>query len=97
MLLYLLSGALLGIGSWLYRKQETLKNYAQVLFAGGLAAVYFTTYAAHHIPTLQVIRSAAVDGVLLLGWAAFVVWLADRRKSEILALFAVGLAFYSRS
>src|SRR4030095_3259765 len=59
------------------------------------AAVYFTTYGAHHIPALQVISSAVLDGALLLGWAGYVVWLADRRKSEVLALFAVGLAFYS--
>lgn len=95
MLLYMLSGTLLGVGAWLYRKQEAMKNYAQVLFAGGLAAVYFTTYAAHHLPTLQVIRSAVLDGALLFCWAGIVVWLADRRKSETLALFAVGLAFYS--
>jgi hypothetical protein len=94
-LLYLMSGTLLGLGSWLYRKQEALKNYAQVLFAGGLAAAYFTTYGAHHIPGLRIISSAVVDGALLLGWAGYVVWLADRRKSEVLALFAVGLAFYS--
>jgi uncharacterized membrane protein len=94
-LLYMMSGALLGLGAWLYRKQETLKNYAQVLFAGGLAAAYFTTYGAHHVAPLRVIGSAIVDGALLLGWAGYVVWLADRRKSEVLALFAVGLAFYS--
>ena len=50
-LLYLASAALLVAGGWWQRKaaKESLKNYAQVLFAGGLAAVYFTTYAAHHI------------------------------------------------
>lgn len=94
-LLYLASGALLGIGTWLQRKQETLKNYAQVLQAGGLAAVYFTTYAAHHFPTLEIIHSAVVDGALLLGWAGFITWLADRKKSEVLALFAVLLAYYT--
>src|SRR5258707_15291293 len=39
-LLYLASGLLLGTGAWLQRKQESMKNYAQVLVAGGLAAVY---------------------------------------------------------
>ena len=40
-LLYLASGLLLGFGAWWQRKsvKESLKNYAQVLFAGGLAAV----------------------------------------------------------
>ncbi|MBI3191945.1 MAG: DUF2339 domain-containing protein, partial [Pedosphaera parvula] len=97
LMLYLGSGALLGAGAWFQRKkgQDSLKNYGQVLFAGGLAAVYFTTYAAHHIPALKVIQSAIADGALLLGWAGFIVWLADRRKSETLSLFAIGLAYYT--
>jgi uncharacterized membrane protein len=96
-LLYLASGLLLGAGAWWQRRnvKESLKNYAQVLFAGGLAAVYFTTYAAHHIPPLRVIESALLDGALLLAWAGVIMWIADRRKSEVMALFAVGLAFYS--
>lgn len=96
-LLYLASGLLLGAGAWWQRKSvgESLHNYAQVLFAGGLAAVYFTTYAAHHLPTLRVIESPLLDGALLLGWAGFIAWIADRRKSELLALFATGLAYYT--
>lgn len=96
-LLYLASGALLGAGTWWQRKnvKESLKNYAQVLFAGGLAAVYFTTYAAHHFENLRVIQSPLLDGLLLFAWAAFIAWIADRKKSEVLALFAVGLAYYT--
>ena len=96
-LLYLASGLLLGACAWWQRRtvKESLKNYAQVLFAGGLAVVYFTTYAAHHIPPLRVIESALLDGTLLLAWAGVIMWIADRRKSEVMALFAVGLAFYS--
>jgi uncharacterized membrane protein len=96
-LLYLASGMLLGAGAWWQRKavKESLKNYAQVLFAGGLAAVYFTTYAAHHIEQLKVIQSAGTDGVLLLIWAGFMVWIADHKKSEVLALFAILLAYYT--
>jgi uncharacterized membrane protein len=96
-LLYLASGALLGVGAWWQRRnvKESLKNFAQVVFAGGLAAVYFTTYAAHHIPPLRIIASPLVDGALLLGWAGVIAWIADRRKSEVMALFAVGLAFFT--
>ena len=96
-LLYLASGLLLGAGAWWQRRaaKVTLKNYAQVLFAGGLAAVYFTTYAAYHVPALRIITNPIVDGLLLLAWAGFIAWLADRRKSEVMALFAIGLAFYS--
>jgi hypothetical protein len=96
-LLYVAGAALLGAGAWLQRKREkeSLRNYGQVLFAGGLAAVYFTTYAAHYVAVLRVIASPLLDGFLLLAWAAFIVWIADRRKSEVLAVFAVALAYYT--
>jgi hypothetical protein len=96
-LLYLASGLLLGAGAWWQRQavKESLRNFGQVLFAGGLAAVYFTTYAAHHVEPLRVVSSALLDGLLLLAWAGFIAWIADRRKSEVLALFAVGLACYT--
>jgi hypothetical protein len=96
-LLYLASVALLVAGAWWQRKaaKEALKNYAQVLFAGGLAAVYFTTYAAYYNEHLKVIQDRVLDGALLLAWAGFMVWVADRKKSEVLALFAVGLAYYT--
>ncbi len=96
LLLYAASGVLLGAGTWWHRTaKETLKNYAQVLFAGGLAALYFTTYGAHHLESLRVIESTFLDGVLLLGCAGFMVWTADRWRSEILAMFGVGLAYYT--
>ena len=96
-LLYFSSALLLGAGWWWQRKaaKETLKNYAQVLFAGGLASLYFTTYAAHHIEPLQIIQSPVLDGVLLLVCAGFMIWAAERKKSEVLAFFAVGLAYYT--
>lgn len=95
-LMYLGSGLLLAAGAWGMQRaaRESLKNYAQVLFAGGLAAVYFTTYAAHHLENLRVIHSAALDGALLLAWAGFMVWIADRRRAEVLAWFGVGLGYY---
>jgi hypothetical protein len=43
----------------------------------------------------KVISSAVLDGTLLLAWAGFMVWVADRKKSEVLALFAVSLAYYA--
>lgn len=96
-LLYLASGLLLAGGAWWQRRgvKASLKNYAQVLFAGGLAAVYFTTYAAHYAPPVRVISSALLDGTLLFLWAGVMAWIADRRQSEVMALFAVCLAFFT--
>jgi uncharacterized membrane protein len=99
-LLYLGAGALAGFGAWLERSRQAreqpgLQNYARVVLAGGLAAIYYVTYAAHYYPNLQVIASPLAAGALLLAWTAFMVWLADRRNSEVLATGAILLAFYT--
>ncbi len=96
-LLYLASAVLLGAGWWWQGRavKDALRNYAQVLFAGGLGALYFTTYAAHHLEQLQVIQRAWLDGLPLLGCAGLMVWAAERKRSELLAFFAVGLAYYT--
>ena len=77
----------------LFRSQ--LKNYGQVLLAGGFAGVYFTTYAAHVIPQVQIIDSATFALLLLFAWGGFMVWVADRLKSETVALFAIGASYYA--
>ncbi len=65
------------------------------MLAGGLAAVYYVTYAAHWNPLLRVVANPVVAGGLLLAWTAFMVFLAHRRNSETLATFAILLAFYT--
>ncbi len=96
-LLYTASAALLVLGGRLQKNTNSasLSNYGGVLFAGGLAAVYFTTYCAHHLPALRIIESALLDGILLLGCAAIILWRADRQKSQTLAFLSFGLAFYT--
>jgi hypothetical protein len=94
-LLYLTGGALMASGAWLDRTRETMRNYARVLIAGGAAAIYYTTYAAHFVERLRVIESPIIGGTLLLALAGGIVWLAERRRSETLALLAVLLAYYT--
>ncbi len=98
-LIYAAGLALIGGGTWCQsdKANEKMRNFGNVVFAGGLSAIYFATYAAHHIEYLRVITSPLVDGALLLLWAVIVVWLADRKKSEVLALFAIGLSYYTSS
>ena len=94
-LFYLLSAAMGGVGFWLQRTKEQLKNYGQVLLAGGFAGVYFTTYAAHVIEPVRIIDNATVTLLLLFAWGGFMVWFADRLKSETVALFATGASYYA--
>ena len=94
-LFYLLSVAMGGVGFWLQRTKEQLKNYGQVLLAGGFAGVYFTTYAAHVIEPVKIIDNATIALLLLFAWGGFMVWVADRLKSETIALFAIGASYYA--
>ena len=99
-LMYLGAGALTGVGAWLERGKEAARsprmlNFARVVLAGGLSAIYYVTYAAHWNPNLLVLRDPLLDGTLLLAWTGFLVWLADRRGSEVLATFAILLAYYT--
>ena len=94
-LFYLLSAAMGGVGFWLQRNKENLKNYGQVLLAGGFAGVYFTTYAAHVIEPVKIIDNATIALLLLFAWGGFMVWVADRLKSETIALFAIGASYYA--
>ncbi len=108
-LLYLGAGALAGAGVWLERRQRSevdgevpsaaggFQQYARVVLAGGLAAIYYVTYAIHWNPRLRIVESPVLAGGLLLGWTAFMVYLADRRRSETLATFAILLAYYTSS
>ncbi len=94
-LLYLAGGALCALGLVLERGRESLRNYARVLLAGGLAAIYYTTYAAHYVPSLKIIGSPLLAGLLLVGLAGIIGWLADRRNSQATAGLAIILAFYA--
>ena len=97
-MLYLISFGMMGAGLFLHRKFEFLKNYSEVITGGGMAAVYFTTYALYFVKSpdvLGLIKSPIIAGELLAAWAIFIIWFATQKKSEVIALFAVAGAYYS--
>jgi len=96
-ILYTVGGLLTGFGLWMERRGEKMLNFSRVLFAGGLSSIYYITYAAHYVPRLRVIESPVLAGALLLAWAAVIAGVADRRKSQTLAVLSVLLAYLSSS
>ncbi len=94
-LLALAGVALGGVGAWLERSRESMRNYGRVLLAGGAATIYYTVYAAHFVEALRVIESPVLGGGLLLALAGGFLWHAERRRSEALALPTVLLAYYT--
>ena len=91
----LMSTLVIALGKRLERKKPNILFFGRTLMAAGLAGLYFTIYAAYFIEPLQIISSPLFDGFLLLLWSVYVLLLAERRKSQILALFAITLAYTS--
>jgi uncharacterized membrane protein len=94
-MLLLAGGGLFGVGIRLEKKRAELANYARVLVAGGLATTYYTIFAAHFVEKLRVISSPFIGGTLLLAFAGGIVWFANRKRSETIALLAVLLSYYT--
>jgi hypothetical protein len=93
--LALVSSALFAAGLWLERKSSDLVVYGRTVAGGGLACLYYTLYGATYVRQLEVIHTPLVGGLLLLVWSAGVLVLAERRKSELLSIFAISLAYFS--
>ncbi len=93
--LALASLGLFGAGLGVERKNPRLTVYGRTLAGGGLACLYYTLYGATYVSQLRVIGSPLLGGILLLVWSAFVLYLAERKKSELLSIFAIALAYFS--
>lgn len=88
-----IQGALLGltlvyVGTRFVRSGYAL--YGQMISGGGAAILYVSTYAAFNFYHL-IDRPLAF--VLMIAITVMVAWLADRQRSQGLALFAVGGGF----
>jgi len=90
-----ISVGLVAAGLRMDRRANNLTVYGRTLAGGGLACLYYTLYAATYVTPLQVIHSQFLGGLLLLGWSAYVLYLAEKKKSELLSVFAIALAYFS--
>jgi hypothetical protein len=95
LLLYLAGAGLCLVGMRVSRRGESLRTYGRVLAAGGCAAIYYATYAAHFVEALRVIDSPVLGGGLLLALGGIFVTLADRLRSQTLAAATIALSFYT--
>ncbi len=95
--LYLLASLLLIVGTYFEKAKVALSNYGKVIAAGGIATLYYTSYASHHVDRLQVIESPLAGGILLTMSAAGCLVYALWKKSNITAICSIALAYYSTS
>jgi len=80
---------------WLGEKltgQDTQKWFGQALTAGGWSLAYFTTYAAHYVPSVNVVESLPLETALLTLVAGGALYSALKARSELMAIYSITLA-----
>jgi uncharacterized membrane protein len=71
---------------------EKKRWFGHGLIGGGWSLAYFTTYAAHYLPSVQVISSLPIEVFLLLSVAAGSLFSALRARSEAMSIYSITLA-----
>ncbi len=97
-MLYLASFVLMAVGLFLHRRFRKLEDYSEVLTGGGMAAVYFSTFALYRVKNKEIlglIDNPLLAGILLGAWAIFIIIFATRKRSEIMAMFALAGAYFA--
>ena len=89
---YAIALALAGFGRWVMRRYPAL---GRILVAGGLGVAYYTTYAIHHVPGVQLIASPHLAFVLLAGCVLGIIAIAQAMRSETVAGLALFLGLHT--
>ena len=87
--------ACIGVVLWAERIERHPLVFGRTVLSLGLAGLYVTLYAAHGFESVRIIDSPLLGLVLLLLWSVYVLIIADRKKSQGLALFSIALAYFS--
>lgn len=88
---FVVSLALLWLGEKL-TGQDTQRWFGQALTAGGWSLAYFTTYAAHYVPSVNVVESLPLETALLTLVAGGALYSALKARSELMAIYSITLA-----
>jgi len=96
-MMYLFSFLLTGAGLFCESWKESLKSYGRIVAAGGLAAIYYCSFAAHNVEALQVIENPVLASIVLSLSAALFCAISLWRESRLMLSTSLALAFYSIS
>jgi hypothetical protein len=79
------------LGGWRLEKHQP--QFGRVVFAGGLAAIYFTSFAAHMVPATRILADPQAGAAAQFLTALALLGCALVRASEGLALLTVGFGY----
>ena len=83
------------LAEWMERRGGAALILGRTVTVMAVACLYLTDYAATAYPPLAVLTNPLVGGTLLFLWSLYVLLLAQRKKSQFLALFSMTLAYVS--
>ncbi|MDA7880751.1 DUF2339 domain-containing protein [Akkermansiaceae bacterium] len=96
-LFYLFSALITGAGLICENWKDSLKSYGRIVAAGGLATIYYCSFAAYHVEALKVIESPVMASILLTLSAGLFCGVSLWKQSRVMLSTSLGLAFYSVS
>ena len=96
-LFYFFSALLTGAGLFCETWKDSLRSYGRILAGGGLATIYYCSFAAYHVEALKVIDSQIVASLLLTISAGLFCGVSLWKESRVMLSTSLGLAFYSVS
>lgn len=76
------------------RRRPNLGTFGEVITAGGLAALYYCAFAAHHVARLRVIDSDGLGATLLTVTGLAILGYGVWRRASLMCSFALLLSFY---
>jgi hypothetical protein len=95
-LFYVLSGSMLGGGIYFEaKKKEQYLVLGRALIGGGWATTFLTTFAMHHVQSVHLIDSLAVDLLLAMGVVAAMVWHTLEYESQLVTGLCFFLGFFT--
>ena len=96
-LFYFFAALITGAGLFCESWKESLKSYGRIVAAGGLATIYYCSFAAYHVEALKVIDSPVTASLLLTLSAGLFCGVSLWKRSRVMLSTSLGLAFYSVS
>ena len=85
----------IAVGQRFERNKTIPRFFAWTVLAAGLGCLYVTLYSAYYSEHLRITASPLIAGLLLLAWSIYVLLLAERKNSQLLAVCSVTLAYIS--
>lgn len=90
-----LAAVSLGVTAAGFCLERRYQKFGSVLFAGGLALVYFTTFAAYAVPPVKIISSQSVAASLQFAAVLAIILCALWRNAPVIATMATFLGYVS--